>query len=172
MVGLIVLGIGPANYAVSATIRKWQKEGYASNSWSYYTNYLKENVKENMLSGALMCLFVMIMVVDLLVVKHFLLRTGLFIAMMIATPIILLYFPVSVHFDFTSFRDKLKLIYQLFIRNILWCIVLLLILIIFTYFMLRWLPAYFILIGIASIHFLIALFLKKIYIKEQVWELT
>lgn len=171
ILGFIIFGFGPATYASYSTIRQWQKSGLAHNTWFYYSKYLKENIKHNIIFGISFLAFIVIILIDLLAVKHFILRTGLFISTFLAAPIILLYFPIKAHFDFENYKDCFKLIYQLFIRNILWCLIMFVTLILFVYLMIRWLPAYFILIGIAGAHYLIAFFLKKIYIKENVWEL-
>lgn len=171
ILGIVVFGFGPANYAINATIRKWLKDGVSTNPISDYLKFVKENTKENIISGILIILFIVIILMDLLVVKHFILRTGILLTLFITTPIILLYYPVSVHFSVVNIKEKVHLIYQLFLRNLLLLIFMMLIITLYSVIMMRWLPAYFFLFGIASIHLIMAKFLKNLYLKEDVWEL-
>ncbi|WP_446456498.1 YesL family protein [Tuanshanicoccus lijuaniae] len=172
ILGFVIFGIGPASYAVSATIRQWVKIDESSTPVKTYMANLRQNLKENIISGIMITLFIMIVTVDLLFVKNWGLRVGIFLAIFVASPVILLYYPVSAHFNVKNIKEKIHLIFQLFLRYSLLFIVMCIALAAYGAVMLRWLPAYFILIGYSSIQWIIMMFLKNIYIKEQVWDVS
>lgn len=168
--GLIIFGIGPANYALSATIRQWLKEGSLTSPARHYLKYLRETVAENILSGVTMILIIVVIATDLLVIDQFFFRIIFIVASIVSLPVILLYYPISAHFNVSSIQEKIHLIYQIFIRYGLTMVLSLCVIGIYIMGMLRFLPAYFILVGVASIQYFIMWSLKKILIKENVWE--
>lgn len=170
VLGFVFIGFGPANYALSSTIRHWIKEQQSNQPLKLYVKYLKENVKENIISGILIIMFILIVTTDLLFVNNWFLRIVILIAIVVFSPIILLFYPVSAHFNVSNIKEKIYLVYQLFLRYVLLFMLMLIMIIIYSLIMLRWLPAYFVLFGVASIHYIMAVFLKNIYIKEKVWE--
>lgn len=108
LLGLVVLGIGPATYAMFTVMRQWVRGKKDIPVFPTFLEAYKTGFKESALIGILYLAVGMILYVDLLYVQSQVLR-GLLIVIGVVYLISLCFiFPIMVHYDWKSVMLKLK----------------------------------------------------------------
>jgi len=108
LLGLVLLGIGPATLAMFTVIRHWIRGKKDIPIFSTFWKAYRENFIESAMLGILYFAVGVVLYVDLLFVESFILRTFIIIVSFIYLVSLCYIFPIMAHYDLKNVVHKLK----------------------------------------------------------------
>lgn len=155
LIGLGVFTIGPATYAMFSLIRQWVRGNEDQPLVSTFIRYFKENYRESVLVSWLLIAGGIILVVDLLHISSWYLRVVIWIAVFFYLIAAIYIFPTMVHYNWKSFRLKLKMSFILGFSHLQYTLVLIVVISLVTLLVASILPSIVTFFGVSVIAYLI-----------------
>ncbi|MFC4320002.1 YesL family protein [Litchfieldia salsa] len=108
LLGVVIIGIGPATYAMFTVMRQWIRGNKEISIFKTFFHSFRSEFKESFFFGIIYLVGGIILFVDLIYVQSPLLKGFLIIISFLYTVSLLYIYPILVHYEWQSMIQKLK----------------------------------------------------------------